>query len=211
MSTPMIEHNEMNWIEPTQTRSREKVARILEATRSTIIETGSAHIKMTEIAQRSEVAVGTLYQFFPSSTALIGKLFATEMEPVDLAFQTMLSDANSFDDLLDGIDFLLVEQLKILKARPALLTIWSSTGIHPDIEQADFTNTVNNANLLADKLTKFFDNPARIEDFRTVSMLICHLWSGVIRLAMADKERDPNTYLNHYTSMIRAYAMQLAV
>ncbi|MEM1148730.1 MAG: TetR/AcrR family transcriptional regulator, partial [Pseudomonadota bacterium] len=80
------------WIEPTQARSREKVQKIVDAARRRVVETQSLDLKMTDIARAAGVAVGTLYQFFPSRTALIQKLFAEEMRVIDASVaETFLS------------------------------------------------------------------------------------------------------------------------
>ena len=198
-----------NWIEPAQKRSKDKVARILDAARSLIVESGSANVKMTEIAKRAGVAVGTLYQFFPTAPGLVEKLFAVEMEAIDASFHVILDAAQTQDQLLDGVEALLQRQLDIVKSRPVLMILLGAAGLHADIQRADFENTQKNARVLTAKILDLSKSDAALNQVETLSMLICHLWSGVVRLALLDEKHDPQHYLDHFSGMIRAYVREI--
>ncbi len=210
MSSNMTPKTKQTWVEPTQKRSKDKVARILETARSMIVQSGSANLKMTEVAKSAGVAIGTLYQFFPSSTALVEKLFEVEMEPVDGRLEEALAQADTLDALLETVEHLLEDQIALVQNRPALLVIWGAAGLHPDIQAADFQNTQMNAERLSLKLVQVMNAQDNKEEIETLSMLICHLWSGVVRLALLDTERGPKPYVAHYNGMLRAYALQVA-
>ncbi|MEO1335161.1 MAG: TetR/AcrR family transcriptional regulator, partial [Myxococcota bacterium] len=109
------------WVEPTQARSREKVDRILATAVQMMVETGSLDLKMTEVAKAAGVAVGTLYQFFPTRAALIGKLFAREMAPIDASLVEAVGDVTDMGELLAKLDALLRSHLKLVRTRPGLL------------------------------------------------------------------------------------------
>src|SRR5262245_1644489 len=57
---------------PVQKRSRERVERMLAVATELIAEKGSDALRMGEVAERSGVSIGSLYQFFPDKTALLG-------------------------------------------------------------------------------------------------------------------------------------------
>jgi len=200
-----------HWIEPAQKRSKDKVARILDAARALMVETGSANLKMTEVAKRAGVAVGTLYQFFPAASGLVEKLFALEMERIDASFRAMLDAAESWAGLLEGVDALLLQQYETVKSSPALLILLGASGLHADIQKADLENTQGNAAALTEKMVMLSETPIDRQQVETLAMLICHLWTGVIRLALLDEERDASLYLNHYKGMIGAYAEQVTL
>jgi Bacterial regulatory proteins, tetR family len=56
---------EPTWKEPSQERSRERVAAVLSAARELIAEGGLASLKTGLLAERAGVPIGTIYQFFP--------------------------------------------------------------------------------------------------------------------------------------------------
>ncbi|WP_162932624.1 TetR/AcrR family transcriptional regulator [Solimonas sp. K1W22B-7] len=56
---------------PQQSRSRQMVDSIVEATMQVIAERGVADLTTTHVAQRAGVSVGSLYQYFESKEALL--------------------------------------------------------------------------------------------------------------------------------------------
>lgn len=65
---------------PTQQRSLERVERIASATASLIDEVGYEATTTTLIAQRAEVPIGTLYQFFPDKRSIVLALSLRNVE-----------------------------------------------------------------------------------------------------------------------------------
>src|SRR4051812_24562625 len=81
---------------PTQQRSRERFERILACAVEVMAEKGSEAFRMSDIVERSGVPFGSLYQYFPDKTAIIGTLaerynaigracVAAELAPVQAA------------------------------------------------------------------------------------------------------------------------------
>ncbi|MFT3697841.1 MAG: TetR/AcrR family transcriptional regulator [Kofleriaceae bacterium] len=64
--------------QPTQGRSKQTVAAILEATFRVLDEGGE--LTTTRVAEVAGVSVGTLYQYFPNRDALINALLADHLE-----------------------------------------------------------------------------------------------------------------------------------
>lgn len=61
--------------EPKRERGKQRVAALLDAGAAVFAEKGYETATMTEIAERAEAAIGSLYQFFPSKEALAEALF----------------------------------------------------------------------------------------------------------------------------------------
>src|SRR6478736_4387824 len=59
---------------PTQQRSRERFERILASAAEIMAEKGSEAFRMSDIVERTGVPFGSLYQYFPDKTAIIGTL-----------------------------------------------------------------------------------------------------------------------------------------
>lgn len=210
MSIAMTNTPHYSWVEPTQDRSRQKVDRILDAAIDLAVETGSLDIKITEVAKRAGVAIGTLYQFFPSRSALIGKLFAREMQPIDHGVSAALTAVSSFDELASRIEQRLKSDLDLVKARPGLLVIWSSPTLDPAVQQADFANTRKNAAQLAEHIRDFLSHPVDDRDIEATALLICHLWGSIVRLCVLAEADEVDVIIKQYAAMLAVHGARLS-
>jgi len=206
----MENENTQIWNEPTQSRSREKVSRLLDAALALAVEQGSLDIKITEVAKRASVPIGSLYQFFPTRTSLIAKLFAREMQPIDEAVGAALTDASSLADLQDRIEAALRDTLRLVRSKPGLSVIWSSASMDPAIEAADFANTRQNAQVLAEHMARFLPNETDETRIQATALIICHLWGSIIRLCILSDPQEEHTLLQEYSSMLALQGKSLA-
>jgi AcrR family transcriptional regulator len=71
---------------PAQERSRERVARILDAAAYEFAERGVEAATIEAIAQRARTSVGSIYQFFPNKLALYEAIGAQYLEDVRSLF-----------------------------------------------------------------------------------------------------------------------------
>jgi AcrR family transcriptional regulator len=66
--------NEAQPVAPKRQRGRDRVEAILEAATGLLHEKSYEAVTMTEVAARSDTAIGSLYRFFPTKTALAAAL-----------------------------------------------------------------------------------------------------------------------------------------
>ena len=78
---------------PTQARSREMVARILDGTRKLLHEQGSAKLTTIAIARVAGMSVGSLYQYFPNKEAILLHLVQDWLADVQDAMTLFATDA----------------------------------------------------------------------------------------------------------------------
>ncbi len=62
---------------------RERRKRILDATMAIASKGGYEAVQMRAVADRADVAVGTLYRYFPSKVHLLVSALGREFEPID--------------------------------------------------------------------------------------------------------------------------------
>jgi len=79
---------------PSQDRSRKRVDAILDALAELLIERGFDAINTHHVAERANVPVGTLYQFFPNKYALVSALSRRYIE----RYGNILQESLSFDE-----------------------------------------------------------------------------------------------------------------
>lgn len=89
--------------EPVQSRSRERVERILDAAAALIEESGVAAVSVRAIAERAEVAPATLYQFFSNRDAVLERLFIREIDQIDARVAPELTTMTA-TSLIEAID-----------------------------------------------------------------------------------------------------------
>src|SRR3954454_21074928 len=87
---------------PTQQRSRERVERMLAAASEIIEKHGSDAMRMSEVAERAGVPIGSLYQFFPDKGALIRTLAERYNALGRECIEKELAPVKSLDELGDA-------------------------------------------------------------------------------------------------------------
>ena len=73
--------------EPETSAQRARRARIIQATLALASRGGYEAVQMREVAERSEVALGTLYRYFPSKVHLLVSAMAHELERMRVRLQ----------------------------------------------------------------------------------------------------------------------------
>ncbi len=76
---------------PLQQRSRERVARILDATAKLIAQGGLEAVTTNGIARKAGLPVGTLYQFFPHREAVLQALIESQLASLDAPLRPLLA------------------------------------------------------------------------------------------------------------------------
>ncbi|MEU6034483.1 MULTISPECIES: TetR/AcrR family transcriptional regulator [Actinomadura] len=87
---------------PAQRRSAERVQRMLDACAEILDEDGYDGLTTTRIAQRAEVAIGSVYQFFPDKRAVAQALALRNLDRFGERISRRLADAD-FDHWSDTV------------------------------------------------------------------------------------------------------------
>jgi AcrR family transcriptional regulator len=115
---------------PKQERSRRMVARILGEATHVFIEVGYDAATTNLIAERADVSVGSLYQFFPNKLSLLQEIQKGWLErlgkDLDAVFQR--ADSLTLPELIDGA---LQVHKNIHLEQPGLLRVLFSTSPLP--------------------------------------------------------------------------------
>lgn len=96
--------------EPKRQRGHLRVAAIMEAGVAVFTEKGYDAATMTEIAARSNTAIGSLYRFFPSKESLADALLSRYVEDTTSSFTALADQASAMTpgQLADAfVDFML--------------------------------------------------------------------------------------------------------
>ncbi len=90
---------------PVQQRSAKRVEKMLDACAELLDEIGYDALTTTLIAKRAEVAVGSLYQFFPDKRAVVQALTQRNLEQFMQSVQERMGtvDPEHWWDVVDGL------------------------------------------------------------------------------------------------------------
>ena len=107
---------------PVQVRSVAKVARMLDACAEIVDDVGYEALTTTLIAERADVAIGSVYQFFPDKRAVVAALTMRNVE----AYVRRLSERMSVDIMsrwVDAVDIALDEYIAMHRHVPGFRTL----------------------------------------------------------------------------------------
>ncbi|MEH2486231.1 TetR/AcrR family transcriptional regulator [Bradyrhizobium sp. AZCC 2230] len=137
---------------PTQDRSRERFDRILTAASEILAEKGSDAFRMSDIVERTGIAFGSLYQYFPDKSAVIGTLaercnaIGRDCVRRDLAEMKKLSDLHvALCRITDGY-------YQTFRDHPVMHHIWQATQGDRTLQAIDEEDVAFLAGLLRDAL-----------------------------------------------------------
>ena len=87
MTRPATANGALSTVDSETAAQRARRERILAATLQLAAKGGYEAVQMREVAERSEVALGTLYRYFPSKVHLLVSAMAEEVERLSLRLQ----------------------------------------------------------------------------------------------------------------------------
>lgn len=169
---------------PAQKRSRERVERLLEAAAALIAESGSDALRMSEVAARAGVPIGSLYQYFPDKSAIIHALSERYFAAGRRCVEAGLARAETPAGLSAAFAELVDEYYTLFKAEPVLCDIRSGTQADRSLQALDLEDSRANGAILAAALRRVgCGAPDGILTAETV--LIMHCGESTMRLAVA--------------------------
>lgn len=106
---------------PKQKRSREMVARLLDATAATIAERGLDNATTNHIAEQAGVSIGSLYQYFPDKEALVEALLEKMGSDASALFRQRAEEMDfSQVELRDVAGFAIAYGLNQMRTNPVI-------------------------------------------------------------------------------------------
>lgn len=177
---------------PTQERSRERFDRILAAASEILIEKGSDAFRMSDIVERTGIAFGSLYQYFPDKRAVIGTLaercnaIGRDCVARDLAGMKKLSDLHAaLSRITDGY-------YQMFCDHPVMHHIWQATQGDRALQSLDEEDVAFLAGLLREALHRVAPKQpaASLASFSQLAMIqVAAAVRHAISLPSADAER----------------------
>jgi AcrR family transcriptional regulator len=186
---------------PVQKRSRERFERILEVAAEIMAEKGSEAFRMSDIVERSGVAFGSLYQYFPDKTAIIGTLAERYNAVGRDCVRRDLSAVKSAKDLHPALSRIVDSYYRMFIDEPVMRDIWQATQADRALQKLDEEDGIYLAGLLSDALRPIAPD-ASDSTLSAFSQLTMTLIAAAVRHAITLKRKDAEHLLTLLKRML---------
>jgi AcrR family transcriptional regulator len=186
---------------PTQQRSRERFEKILECAAALMAEKGSEAFRMSDVVERSGVPFGSLYQYFPDKTAIIGTLAERYNAIGRDCVRRDLAAVRTARDMHPVLCRITDSYYRMFMDVPVMRDIWQATQADRALQKLDEEDGVYLAGLLADALRRIApDAPgAALASF---SQLIMTLIAATVRHAITRDAKEAAGILTLFKRML---------
>jgi TetR/AcrR family transcriptional regulator, cholesterol catabolism regulator len=150
---------------------RERRKRILDATIALASKGGYEAVQMRTVAERADVALGTLYRYFPSKIHLLVSGLAREFERAQERLdRAPIPGETAYDRTL----YVLGRVTRSMQRDPLLIEAMTRAFMFADPSAANEVNTV--AKLMEEMLTKAMNDGEPTADERAIARIIGDVW-----------------------------------
>jgi AcrR family transcriptional regulator len=186
---------------PTQKRSRERFERILECAAEVMAEKGSEAFRMSDIVERTGVGFGSLYQYFPDKTAIIGTLADRYNAIGRDCVRRDLSAVNTTEDLHPALCRIVDSYYQMFIDEPLMRDIWQATQADRALQKLDEEDGAYLSSLLSDTLRRVTPGIVRpaVEAF---SQLIMTLIAAAVRQAITLPPKEARRILTLFKQLL---------
>jgi AcrR family transcriptional regulator len=205
MSLRFLSGIEPTWKEPSQERSRERVAAILSAARELIAEGGLASLKMGLLAERAGVPIGTIYQFFPDKDAVIGCIFANQMEEALQAVYQACHPEGELEAPAAAVTSILTAKYTEWRADPVMAEIWSIAQANRALRGLTRAATQATAEIKTQALLPFLKPDVSEARLRRVLFMVSDLYDAAIYAALDFSDDEAAAFMDEYATMVSSH------
>lgn len=168
---------------PTQQRSRERFELILQCATEVMAEKGSEAFRMSDIVERTGVAFGSLYQYFPDKTAIIGTLAERYNAIGRDCVRRDLSTMTNAKELHAALCRIIDSYYQMFIDEPVMRDIWRATQADRALQTLDEEDGAYLSSLVLDALRRIAPN-APEPALSTFSQLTMTLIAAAVRHAI---------------------------
>jgi AcrR family transcriptional regulator len=186
---------------PTQQRSRERFARILECAAEVMAEKGSEGFRMSDIVERTGVPFGSLYQYFPDKTAIIGTLAERYNAIGRDCVRRDLASVRSSKDVYPALCRIVDSYYQMFIDEPVMRDIWQATQADRALQKLDEEDGAYLADLLGEALRRVAPN-APAPALSAFSQLTMTLIAAAVRHAIALPPKEGRRIITLFKRML---------
>ena len=192
---------------PTQQRSRERQERILAVATDLIATKGSDQLKMSEIAERCGISIGSLYQYFPDKSSVIQTLAERYNADCRCCIEQALESVVDVAGLQAAFSDLLDQYYEIVLATPAMRDIWCGMQADKQLLALELQESRGAGDLLAEAMLRVYPH-CDAQKVRESAFLIWHLGEATVRLAISCTPKEGRGLVDTFKRMSLREIMQ---
>ncbi|GIF22833.1 AcrR family transcriptional regulator [Actinoplanes tereljensis] len=170
---------------------RDRRRRILEATLSLASKGGYDAVQMRTVAERAEVALGTLYRYFPSKIHLLVSALALELEKIQEKLERKPIPG---DTAHERMQFVLAMVTRAMQREPLLTEAMTRAFMFADPSASAEVNAV--ARLMEDMFTRAMTDGEPTADDQAKARVIGDVWLSNL-VAWVTRRASANDVVNH--------------
>ena len=186
---------------PTQQRSRERFEKILECATALLAEKGSEAFRMSDVVERSGVPFGSLYQYFPDKTAIIGTLAERHNAVGRDCVARDLALMKAAGDLHPALCRITDNYYRMFMDVPVMRDIWQATQADRALQKLDEEDGAYLAGLLGDALRRIAPD-APTAALASFSQLMMTLIAATVRHAITQDAKEAARILTLFKRML---------
>ena len=177
--------------EPGSAAQRDRRRRILEATLQLASKGGYEAVQMRTVAERAEVALGTLYRYFPSKIHLLVSALASELEKIQ---EKLGRKPIPGDTPHERMQFVLARVTRSMQREPLLAEAMTRAFMFADPSASAEVNAV--ARLMEEMFTRAMHDGEPTADDRAKARVIGDVWLSNL-VAWVTRRASANDVANH--------------
>lgn len=185
---------------PSQNRSKERVAIILETVKELIEEKGISNLKTSEIAKRASISEGSIYQYFSDKDTIILSLAEHFMKKIHVIVDKHIDKLHTMDDLEMVMNGNFDDIYELHRNESALRQIWFESVNTKLIDLATVDSEMK-ADRIYQSVLKFATpkDPLQLKQF---ILLMSIQFSSVMRLCFSTDIGTPEQLKKIYVDTV---------
>lgn len=193
---------------PQQARSQARIDAALAAATRLLEREGVESVTTTRVASEANMAVGSVYRYFPDRDAILNTLWSRYLGEFGRLMDE-LGDRAEVETWEDPVGLVIDEFVEFYRGKPALRAIWFGSRLSEDVMAADRQQDL----VMAAGLERLFliqGLPAtdRLKTQAYACVLIC---DSLLKEAFRHDPLGNPALLDETKSILRAYLAQLAL
>lgn len=186
--------------QPVQQRSQERLERILDVARNLIAQHGSEPLKMSEVAEKAEISIGSLYQYFPDKRSILRSLALHYLDENRRCIAEGLASVRDKATLAQAFSMLMDEYYQICLASPVRRDIVSGMRADRELTAIELAESKACGELLAAAILRAHPK-ADAKKVGALAFLVWQLGEETMRLALAHKRSEGALLVEAYKRM----------